>query len=234
MSDRINKITFLENPWPNGHKIIEKNFTLFLDRGTEGGEDDFTIIKPEDAGIYMRVSVYTEPYSASGDMRKLTKEQEDKLTEWQEKVLWNNYYQGRINCQLPVPIATLKQPVDLSNIANYTFYKDKVEDMEEIELDDFSFFCYILGHDSVAGHNFKFVEKEDKLDLLWTGKVARSYVADYEFKFDFEAQLFDLDYKIAGLEDEESSQNLFRKVVSNYQDFEFKDGYFILKSNSKA
>lgn len=236
MSERVNKITYVGNPWANGHKVTN-SFSLFLqeqqEKDEEDEEDEKDNVKPQDPGIYLSVSIKTEDYNESDKLNQEEDEDENEdLSDWESKSLWNNFHSSHIDCQNAVPIAILNNPIDFSKISNYTFYMDKVEDMEEVELDDFSFFCYILGHDSVAGHQFKFSQKEGKLDLLWIGKVARSYAGDYEFKYDFQVELFGLTYKIRGLETEEASWELFKKVVSNFEDFCYENGYFVLKTSS--
>lgn len=76
-------------------------------------------------------------------------------------------------------------------------------DLDDPEEEQPAFTIYLLGHDSVGFHRFKFerLPDSDKFKILWSGKIALSYRGDSEFKYDFHAVIGNAEFPEAQEED---------------------------------
>ena len=62
--------------------------------------------------------------------------------------------------------------------------------------EDLAFNIYLLGHDSCAGHQIQFSKTgNNQYDIIWTGKIALTYMGDHEFSHDLKAQIFDAEFE---------------------------------------
>ena len=170
------RITFLDNPWPEGHAL--KQFRWSAER------------RGDDAWFHFHLE--TENYYAQRDIEE--DEDEDHPSAWEAPGVWCNYgsctmssdqwHQGGFRgCSLeqfaPGPVDGLRLHVDGPPY-------DLTEDYEAR-----AFHVYLLGHDSVVDHTIAFsrVEGADLFDITWEGKIALTYVGNFEPKHRFLAEI---------------------------------------------
>jgi len=175
------RIWFPGNPWPEGHELRVFGWAGRL--SAEGISFDFSL---ESADYYDE----DEEPDDEDDDEELDDEDEEG-PDWEARIAWENYHAASISSDgaegLGVPIST---PLDPSALAGTTLVADPLP----VDLDDHdqrAFWCYILGHDSVADHRFEFTREhlDGSFDLTWTGRIALTYVGDDELRYTFRAEL---------------------------------------------
>ena len=179
---RENRIYFLGNPWSEGHLIYDFEWEA------EVREND----------VWFTFHLGTDDYYAERDI------EDDKDTEydsdWEAPIVWGNYH----SCILSATnwhdggfrVCSLED-YSLDRLDKHVFKVDSPPpDLKSMsEEDDLAFYIYLLGHDAVADHRIEFTKQKnsDLFDLQWSGKIALAYAGDFEFKYAFEAHLFDLE-----------------------------------------
>lgn len=169
------RITFADNPWPNGHRVESFAWSgrLFPGRGVTFDFD-------------LRSANY---YEDDGD-HDIPEEDDEFVSSWKSKVVWGNYH----SCIMSSVewdssdgflVGTAKKPLDLDALDGTEFRIDKLPLSGRP-----TFATYLLGHDSVADHRIRFKCTEsattDAYDIDWRGKIALTYAGDTEFRHLFE------------------------------------------------
>lgn len=193
--NKTNRIFFYDNPYPLGHTLKEFVWSARLD--------------PE-RGLLFDFHLVTDSYYAEDDSND---DNEDLKSDWQSKTVWENYH----NCILSstewhyggIVIGTPENKFDFSKLNSATLTSDLLPLPEGFDFQDLAFHVYLLGHDSCSNNKITLNRNPDNtFEISWTGKIARTYYGDYEFKHDFEVNIsnvkFDGIYFRYGLSVEEN------------------------------
>ena len=174
-----NRIWFPGNPWPEGHPIKDFEWTAEVRNGK----------------IWFHLHLETQDYDAE---RNFDDDQKDYDSDWQAPIAWNNYHACTIsstnwhNGGFPF---CLLDDYSAESLDGYIAEVDPLPIDPKADLNDLAFHTYLLGHDSVAGHRIQFDRRgsTDRFDIIWTGKIALVYAGDYEYRYDFKAQILDVE-----------------------------------------
>lgn len=190
----MNRIYFKDNPWPNGHRII--NFVWSAHFKYEEDEEKMH-------GLYFDLHLETADYYEEDDEDDEDDEEEDgEIDDWHAKIVWNNYHSCTLSSQewdnKGFIVGSDEAPFDVKLLDGAEY---KVDFLSEYEQENFdhevtAFDVYLLGHDASAFHTIKFTKKEDCSYLIdWKGKLAQAYVGDHEFKYAFHTILSPVQFK---------------------------------------
>ncbi|AOW86738.1 MULTISPECIES: hypothetical protein [Streptomyces] len=180
MSSGDDRIWFLGNPWPDGHRIVEFEWDGWLD---------------PDIGLRFTFELESADYNAD-DPPEL-EDDDDGDDEWgssfeSSKVVWRNYHRCSIRPAMGFVVGTPDEPLDFEVLASRTFRVDRPEDVAQLDdEDDLAFHIYLLGHDSVADHHIRFPATHAPFEfgLEWVGRIALTYIGDEEFKHRFQVRV---------------------------------------------
>jgi len=172
------RIWFVGNPWPAGHRIAELAWEGWLD---PTGEVRF--------GFFLE-SVYYLAEDPPGAPDK-----EPGATFTPSRSVWDNYGECTIRTGSGFVVGTSKQPLDFAALAEREFLVDPLDGLSEP--DDEAFTVYLLGHDSIADHRIRFpVRHADfRFGLEWTGRAALTYVGDTEYRYAFRVRAGDVPFR---------------------------------------
>jgi len=172
--DRLNRIFFKDNPYPNGHKIKE-----FVWSGR---------FEPE-TGLWFDFHLTTEDYYANDDSYD---EETETESDWKAKILWENYHHCTISSTKwgddgGILVGSEANKLDFENLELTKLVADKLPLPDDWDDDNYHFYIYLLGHDTCADHEITFVKKHlpDTFDIEWRGKIALTYVGESEFEYEF-------------------------------------------------
>ncbi|NOU70290.1 hypothetical protein GC098_02360 [Paenibacillus sp. LMG 31458] len=175
-----NKITFKDNPWKAGHRIL--NFIWSGHINEDGLWFDF----------HLESADYDE------ENNELDSQDDEEVSDWQAKIVWNNYH----NCTLSstywgeasgFQVGKELNQFDIRKLGSKVY---DVDPLSKYDFDNPSFNIYLLGHDSVAEHRIHFSENElNKFDIKWEGKIALTYAGQNEFLHSFEANLLNVSFQ---------------------------------------
>ena len=172
-----NRIYFPGNPWSEGHPIKDFQWTAEIREGN----------------VWFLLHLETEDYYAERDIKDNEREYE---SDWEAPIAWGNYHNCTISATEWHHGGFLVCPMHNYSSEYINGREFKVDslplDLEKLEdWDDLAFHTYLLGHDSVANHKIIFTRKEQSeyFDMFWQGKIALSYVGDYEFRYSFQTKI---------------------------------------------
>lgn len=171
--DADSRIFFLGNPWPEGHPIKEFEWSVEL-RGDR---------------IWCHVHLCSADYYSERDIEL----DEEPESDWAAPIVWGNYhrcilsstYWGHAGFDLcgaedftPDVLDGLTLEID-----------PNPEDVEDFY--DLAFGLYLLGHDACGKHRLTFsqIGQSPRFNIIWMGKIAKAYVGDYEYRYDFIANI---------------------------------------------
>ena len=157
------RITFPGNPWPDGHRIHAATWLAWID--PDGRLRFACDLQSED------YDVRAPDTSGSGD--------------WRSPVVWRNYGRCTIEAGRGVLAAEPGRPFRFA--ARQTLTADPVAGFDH-EAEP-AFGVYLLGHDTLAGHELTFTPAAGGHELVWTGAVALTYAGDREFRHGFRVEL---------------------------------------------
>ena len=213
--DKSNRIFFKDNPYPNGHKIKE-----FIWSGR---------FEPE-TGLWFDFHLKTDNYHAEDK----SDDEFEPESDWKAKTAWKNYH----NCTMSstewhyggILVGTEDKNLDFENLESKTLVADKLPLPEDWDFEDNSFYIYLLGHDSCADHKITFVKRHsfDTYDINWTGKIALTYVGNYNFNYEFSGTIENV--KFTGFEFENEISDTIGKYLINSDLFEIRDKIITLKT----
>lgn len=169
------RIYFKGNPWPEGHAIREFRWSANR-RGSN---------------VWFGLHLESADYYAE---RYIDDEDGDDVPDWEAPIVWGNYHNCTISSDewhtggFPVCEAAefCAERIDGLTVRIDPLPRDLREGYESR-----AFHIYLLGHDAVADHQISFsrVTGTDCFDIAWEGKIALSYVGDYEPKYSFRAEI---------------------------------------------
>ena len=215
-----NRIDFKNNPYPNGHKIIEFVWSGHLD---------------ETGQIWFDFHLKTEDYYVDDPMSEAEPTEEElDAKDWDSKIVWGNYHACTMSSTFwgsnGILIDTSKAKLNFVNWPNTRLTADTLPpDLimpANKEWDDMALNIYLLGHDACANHQIDIAQNGALFDIAWTGKIALAYAGEDEFKYDFSANINDV--KFAGFDYPQTfshalAREHFAKIIANLDDFEFVD-----------
>ncbi len=212
MEQQPNRIYFLNNPYPKGHKIIEFIWKGRIDEA-ENQWFDFHL--------------KTEDYYAEDD----SDDEGEVPSDWDSKIVWGNYH----NCILSstywpetrgIHIADSSQKLDFDLFIQEELLIDPLPLQKDFDYEDFALHIYLLGHDSCADHRIKIAPHNQKFEITWSGKIALTYAGEDEFKYDFRALIqnvtFDGFHYPTSWSLKKASEIFQRKLVK-FEEYEFVD-----------
>jgi GNAT superfamily N-acetyltransferase len=217
-SSLSNRIFFANNPYPKGHLI--KNFVW-------SGRLD-----PE-RGLIFDFHLETEEYYAEDS----TQNDEESESDWTAKSVWSNYHACTMSSTnwgaSGILVGTKEQKFDFAQILSQPLVANTLPMRELWEDEELVFNLYLLGHDSCAGHKITFLKQYNShtFDIVWMGKIALTYAGDYEFKYDFKANIKQITFAGIALSEElnlEDNKILLGQCVKNIETFTFEAGKFQL------
>lgn len=207
MSSKIrpidNRILFPGNPWPRGHNIKKFEWSAEL---TEEGD------------IWCHLHLESDDYSAE-DTDAGNDSESDDTTNWQSKVVWNNYHACILSStywdQAGFLIGSGETPLAIESMHEQTFSVDPMPfDVEQ----DPCFGIYCQGHDTVAGHEITFLRTAEGWTVDWLAMIALTYLGATEFEHQLVARKTGVSFwgvAIAeGISDDEATR-LFHSCVAN-------------------
>lgn len=175
-----NKITFKDNPWKDGHRIL--NFIWSGHINEDGLWFDF----------HLESADYDE------ENNELDSQDDEEVSDWKAKIVWNNYHSCTLSSTYwgeasGFQVGKVLNQFDIRKLGSKVY---NVDPLSKYDFDNPSFNIYLLGHDSVAEHRVHFSEKElNQFDIKWEGKIALTYAGQNEFLHSFEANLLNVSFQ---------------------------------------
>ncbi|MBF7093405.1 hypothetical protein IUY40_17865 [Flavobacterium sp. ALJ2] len=206
------EICFLGNPYPNGHKLIEFVWSGRVE---------------EDESLWFDFHLKTDSYYADDNKN----EQEEERSDWNSKVVWENYQ----NCIISstywgsdgIKINKSSQKAVFNDFINQTLIVDSLPFNDDFEYDRLAFEIFLLGHDTCADHKLEIsLNTENNYDIEWSGKIALSYLGDDKFNHDFVLKVQNIAFngfyypKSWSLE---KADIFFKNNFEDYKDYQFVD-----------
>jgi hypothetical protein len=174
------RIKFIDNSWPEGHRIKEFLWTAKIAEGT----------------LWFFFHLTTENYDQDGPGVEGPGVGRD--ADWKSPTAWGNYHACTLSAtnwgdNAGFPVGSWRK-FSLNKLDGMEFIVDPLP-VKSPDEEQRAFHIYLLGHDEVADHRIKFTrdDKSGLFDIHWTGKIALTYSGDREFRHRFEARFFGLD-----------------------------------------
>lgn len=224
----MDRIYFVDNPWPNGHRIArfewQAHFKYEEEEALEGK-----------AGLYFDFHLETADYDEDDSEDDLEEEDDEEADDWQAKIVWNNYHSCTLSSEAwdnkGFRVGSDQAPFDLAALDGMEFKIDFLseKEQEELNLDLTAFDVYLLGHDASAFHEIKFTKTEHQTyQIDWKGKLALVYAGDDEFKYDFHTSISSVSFSGITIPDDitdEAAYILLSRFVSNPALFELQNDH---------
>ena len=182
----MERIYFVGNPWPNGHRIINFKWSAHFKYEEEELKDR--------TGLYFDLHLETADYYEEDldEDEDEENEENEEVDDWHAKIVWNNYHSCTMSSQewdnKGFRVGSDEAPFDLETLDGKEYAIDFLskDEQENLDLDLTAFDVYLLGHDATAFHSIKFTKVEGQsYQIDWKGKLALAYTGDYEFRYDF-------------------------------------------------
>lgn len=208
MKPQMNRIVFVDNPWPDGHAIQELEWSAR--------------IEPE-TGLWFELHLVSDDYYAD-DAPDEEEDVDEDVSDWKSKTVWTNYHACTLSSTYwdhqGFLVGTKDQPFDFATIGDRLFEVDPLPpDDDPYER---AFGIYLLGHDGVADHKIRITPlAEQRYELDWRGKIAMEYVGDFDFDSDFYARSDQLTFAGIQLPDgteENAALPLLQGLAINFGD----------------
>lgn len=161
------RIYFHDSPWPQGHEIE----TLTWTGRVPPDKPDYMFFN-----LDLSASYYGEDPAWDDDDAR------SEASSWTAPGVWRNYNGCGITSWRGFVAATDSQPFDFQSTSlTYT-----VDPSPVLNPDDRVFTQYVLGHDTMADHQIRFIPGPEGFDVDWAGRVALTYMdesapLDYTF-----------------------------------------------------
>jgi hypothetical protein len=216
MSD--SRIVFKNNPYPNGHKIVEFVW---------GGRLD------EEGKLWFDFHLKTDRYYADNPItEEEPSEEELDVESWDSKIVWGNYHACTLSSTFwgasdksGILLDISQNKLDFDNLPRLS--ADPLPLSSDCDDDDMAFGIYLLGHDSCANHSITITKTSGNLfDINWTGKIALTYVGDDEFKHDFVLNIQNVKFDgfhYPQIMSQQQAMAAFSQHLANAKAFEFVD-----------
>jgi hypothetical protein len=211
----VSKIYFLNNPYPSGHKIVTFNWSGRID---------------EDGFIWFDFHLKTEDYYANDDPDG--DEEDEDVSDWDSKGVWGNYHTCTLSStywgeERGIRINNPDEKLDFDAVVKNALFSNDLPSEQDFDDDDLAFNIYLLGHDSCADHEIRFLKTDNnQYDITWTGKIALTYAGDVEFSHDFKAEIFSAEFEgfhYPKTWSVEKATEVFKAKLVNFEAYEFVD-----------
>ncbi|AWK05025.1 hypothetical protein HYN56_12620 [Flavobacterium crocinum] len=211
-----NRIYFLGNPYPNGHALEEFEWSGRIE---------------EDESIWFDFHLKTENYYAEDDTNLNDEEDEDAESDWDAKGVWENFHRCTMSSTFwgdnGIKINTKSEKVSFNDLIKEALLADTFPLDDDYDYDDVAFGIYLLGHDSCANHRIQITPTTpNRFDIDWSGKIALTYVGNYEFKYDFKLHLENVEFDgfyYPKTWSVEKAGGFFKTRFADFEDYEFVD-----------
>lgn len=223
----MDRIYFVDNPWPNGHRITKFEWRAHFKYEETGNLE-------EETGLYFDFHLETADYNEE-DTDDDLEEDNEEADDWHAKIVWNNYHSCTLSSEewsdKGFRVGSDESQFDLASLDGQEFNIDFLseKEQEELDLDLTAFDVYLLGHDTSAFHTIKFMKVEDQaFQIDWKGKLALVYVGDDKFKYDFHASISSATFSGITIPcdiTDEQAYRLLNRFVSNPALFELQSEY---------
>jgi hypothetical protein len=190
------RIYFPGNPWPEGHRITNFQWTGRVERSS---------------GIWFDLHLQTEDYRAEGER------EERERGDWESPIVWNNYGSCTLSstywpgCAYGFQAGSVKLPLDWSGLEHREFAFD--DDPEDLGVPR-PFNIYLTGHDAVSAHRIK-IKREPSVEtyhFAWKGSIALAYAGDERFIHSFQAEVQGVPFGGILIPDDVREQDAFALV----------------------
>jgi hypothetical protein len=172
---KSNRIHFHGNPWPEGHNIKEFRWSA----ETRGHE------------VWFHFHLETDDYYAERDIED--DEEIEYPSDWEAPIVWGNFHSCTISSADWHHGGFKVCSVDEYSLERLDGLELRVDPLpcELADHDARAFHTYLLGHDTVVDHVIKFVRVKgtDSFNISWSGKIALTYVGDYDPCYQFSAEI---------------------------------------------
>jgi hypothetical protein len=167
----IGRIYFPGNPWPEGHAIQEFVWKAEVSEGE----------------VRFRFQLDTANYYAEREFED--DENVDYPSDWAAPIVWGNYHRAHFRTNKPFGVCPAAE-YSLERLDDLRLHVDPLP----CDVGDYEgqvFHVYLLGHDTVVDHHIEFhrVPGTDSFDISWRGKIALTYVGNYEPEHEFHATI---------------------------------------------
>ncbi len=183
MYNKNSRIYFVDNPYPNGHKIKEFKWSIKL---------------IPSKGLWFDFHLVTENYYAE-DVEDDIDDDHEAESDWDSKIVWTNYHRCTMSSDNwhsgGFLGGTEKDKFNFNGDNKHFFHLDKLPRPEGFDINDDPVFCiYLLGHDECSDHKIIFTKDGvDKFRINWKGKIALSYTGNYDFDYSFLTEITDVE-----------------------------------------
>ena len=173
------RIYFLDNPYPNGHKLKAFEWSIRL---------------IPSKGLWFDLHLETENYYTEDK----TDDETDPESDWNAKIVWGNYHSCRMSSNHWHAGGFLggsqNKKFNFKEKIENRFHVDPLPRQENFDPNEDPPFCmYLLGHDDCADHQIVFQnEGSNHFKIKWEGKIALSYSGDYDFNHHFITEIKDV------------------------------------------
>ena len=171
-----NRIKFLGNPWPEGHPIKEFEW----------------LAREKDGQVWFDFHLETEDYESE---RPINDDEDiEYASDWEAPIVWNNFHACTLSSNNWHDGGFAAGKIGEFSLESLNGIEVSVDSPAPDDTEDNAFHVYLLGHDAAAHHRIRFsrISGTDRFNIHWVGKLALAYVGDYEYKYEFEARLFDV------------------------------------------
>ena len=218
MHQEANRIYFIGNPYPKGHKIIE-----FI---WEGRVD-------EDEILWFDFHLRTDDYYAE-DVADIIDDLTDTNADWRSKIVWENFHSCTLsstywkeeNRNKGVRIGTTYEKVNFDDLLTKPILVDPLPLSSNFDYGNLAFNIYLLGHDICANHKITIVPKGDNYDINWIGRIelmAGGEIDDFEYEFSANIQNINFaGFRFPNAWSLQKAEDTFKKTLANFQDYEFR------------
>lgn len=169
------RITFLGNPWPEGHPIRAFEWAAEV-RGS---------------AVWFHFHLETEDYRSERD----PEDTDETCSDWDAPIVWNNYHSCTLSSHEWHDGGFPACAVEEFSADRLDRLELRVDELPIAGLEGLAFGVYLLGHDSVADHTIRFdrILGTNRFNISWSGKAALTYAGDDEFKYAFVASIPDVE-----------------------------------------
>jgi len=171
-----NRITFSGNPWPEGHPVLEFEW----------------LASERDGRVWFDLHLKTADYDSEREIPD--DEDAEYASDWEAPNVWNNFHACTLSSNYWHDGGFAVGNIGEVSLELLDGMEIRVDSPPPEDTEQNAFYVYLLGHDAAADHRIKFsrIQGTDRFNIRWNGKLALVYVGDYEYKHEFEAEIFDV------------------------------------------
>lgn len=199
----MDRIYFADNPWTNGHRIVEFSWEAHF---------EYEDVEEEEKGLYFDLHIKTADYYEEDE----EVEEEEEESDWDSKAVWGNYHSCTLSSQYwenrGFLVGNNQEKFDAERFTEKEYKVDFLteEEQEELDVELLAFHVYLLGHDAAAFHTIKFSKVDGRnYQIDWAGKLALAYIGESEFKHTFQTVISQAKFNGITIPDELTNSQAF-------------------------